>query len=92
MQTTSPRAQRVPGISSVLDSLQGSGVFLARTICGLMSPAQSTRAPGVIFKPYCGAIFIHITVNMARNILLLISLNKKMHRPSCFLLPCSLPR
>ena len=80
------------GISSVSGFLRGSGVFLAGTVCGLMSPAQRTQVPGVIFRPFRGAIFIHTAVSVARNILLLISSNKKMHRPFCFLLPCSLPR
>ena len=54
------------------------------------SPEDSSSRGDIQALPW--AIFIHTAVSVARNILLLISSNKKMHRPFCFLLPCSLPR
>lgn len=91
MQTINPRAQDVTGISSLSGPLKGSGVLPAGTFHGLRSLTQRNQAPGVIFTPYYGDIFIHTTVKVTRNILLLSS-NKKTHKPSCFLPPCSLPR
>lgn len=92
MQTTNPGAQDVTGISSVSGPLKGSGVLPAGTFHGLRSPNQRNQAPGVIFTPYYGDIFLHTTVKVTRNILLLLSSNKKTHKPSCFLPPCPLPR